>query len=285
VAVEFGAHVSASGGIDTAIDRIAAIGGDCVQVFTQSPRMWRPTNHKPEAIERFKARRREAGIGGVVCHALYLCNLAAPDDDIYEKSVQTMCATMDAATAIEADGVIFHVGSHLGAGLEAGLERATAALPRILEHCEGDTWLLLENSAGTGATIGRSLEELQTLVERSGGHPRLGICLDSCHLYASGYDVGSTEGVDALVQQVDAGIGLDRLRALHINDSETPLGSNRDRHANIGEGLIGEGLGAFLAHPAFQHLAAYLEVPGENKAGVNADEIRKLRELHARWAA
>jgi deoxyribonuclease-4 len=283
--VEFGAHVSASGGIDTAIDRIAAIGGDCVQVFTQSPRMWRPTNHKPEAIERFKARRREAGIGGVVCHALYLCNLAAPDDEIYEKSVQTMCATMDAATAIEADGVIFHVGSHLGAGLEAGLERATAALPRILEHCEGDTWLLLENSAGTGATIGRSLEELQTLVERSGGHPRLGICLDSCHLYASGYDVGSTEGVDALVQQVDAGIGLDRLRALHINDSETPLGSNRDRHANIGEGLIGEGLGAFLAHPAFQHLAAYLEVPGENKAGVNAEEIRKLRELHARWAA
>jgi deoxyribonuclease-4 len=283
VAVEFGAHVSASGGIDTAIDRIAAIGGDCVQVFTQSPRMWRPTNHKPEAIERFKARRREAGIGGVVCHALYLCNLAAPDDEIYEKSVQTMCATMDAATAIEADGVIFHVGSHLGAGLEAGLERATAALPRILEHCEGDTWLLLENSAGTGATIGRSLEELQTLVERSGGHPRLGICLDSCHLYASGYDVGSTEGVDALVQQVDAGIGLDRLRALHINDSETPLGSNRDRHANIGEGLIGEGLGAFLAHPAFQHLAAYLEVPGENKAGVNAEEIRKLRELHARW--
>jgi deoxyribonuclease IV len=283
VAVEFGAHVSASGGIDTAIDRIAAIGGDCVQVFTQSPRMWRPTNHKPEAIERFKARRREAGIGGVVCHALYLCNLAAPDDEIYEKSVQTMCATMDAATAIEADGVIFHVGSHLGAGLEAGLERATAALPRILEHCEGDTWLLLENSAGTGATIGRSLEELQTLVERSGGHPRLGICLDSCHLYASGYDVGSTEGVDALVQQVDAGFGLDRLRALHINDSETPLGSNRDRHANIGEGLIGEGLGAFLAHPAFQHLAAYLEVPGENKAGVNADEIRKLRELHARW--
>ncbi len=283
--MEFGAHVSASGGIDTAIDRIAAIGGDCVQVFTQSPRMWRPTNHKPEAIERFKARRREAGIGGVVCHALYLCNLAAPDDEIYEKSVQTMCATMDAATAIEADGVIFHVGSHLGAGLEAGLERATAALPRILEHCEGDTWLLLENSAGTGATIGRSLEELQTLVERSGGHPRLGICLDSCHLYASGYDVGSTEGVDALVQQVDAGIGLDRLRALHINDSETPLGSNRDRHANIGKGLIGEGLGAFLAHPAFQHLAAYLEVPGENKAGVNADEIRKLRELHARWAA
>jgi deoxyribonuclease-4 len=283
--VEFGAHVSASGGIDTAIDRIEAIGGDCVQVFTQSPRMWRPTNHKPEAIERFKARRREVGIGSVVCHALYLCNLAAPDDEIYEKSVRTMCTTLDTACAIEADGVIFHVGSHLGAGFEAGLERTTAALALILEHCERDTWLLIENSAGTGATIGRSLEELQTLVERLDAHPRLGICLDSCHLYASGYDVTDPAGVDLVVQQIDSGIGLDRLRALHINDSATALGSNRDRHANIGEGLMGDGLGAFLAHPAFQDLATYLEVPGEEKGGANADEIRKLRELHARWTS
>jgi deoxyribonuclease IV len=283
--VEFGAHVSASGGIDTAIDRIAAMEGDCVQVFTQSPRMWRPTNHKPESIERFKARRVEAGIGGVVCHALYLCNLAAPDDGIYEKSVRTMCATVDAACAIEADGVIFHVGSHLGAGFEVGLDRTSAALARILERCEGDTWLLMENSAGTGATIGRSVEELQTLLERLDGHPRLGICLDSCHLYASGYDVTNPEAVDALAQQLESGMGLDRLRALHVNDSETPLGSNRDRHANIGEGLMSEGLGAFLAHPKFQHLAAYLEVPGENKSGPNADELRKLRELHARWTA
>ena len=283
--MEFGAHVSASGGIDTAIDRIEAIGGDCVQVFTQSPRMWRPTAHKPEAIERFKTRRREAGIGGVVCHALYLCNLAAPDDEIYEKSVATMCSTVDAACAIEADGVIFHVGSHLGAGLDVGLDRAAAALPRILEHCEGDTWLLMENAAGTGATIGRSLEELQTLVGRSGGHPRLGICLDSCHLYASGYDVADPVAVDALVAEIDARMGLDRLRALHINDSETALGSNRDRHANIGEGLIGEGLGAFLAHPAFQHLATYLEVPGANKSGANPAELTKLRELHARWTS
>ncbi len=281
--MEFGAHVSSSGGIDTAIDRIEAMGGDCLQVFTQSPRMWRPTNHKQESIERFKARRSEAGIGGVVCHALYLCNLAAPDDEIYEKSVVTMCNTVDAACAIEADGVIFHVGSHLGAGFEVGLERAGAALERILEHCEGDTWLLMENAAGTGATIGRSLEELQALLERAGRHPRLGICLDSCHLYASGYDVTSPQAVDALMLEVETLIGLDRLRALHVNDSETALGSNRDRHANIGDGLMAEGLGAFLAHPQVQHLAAYLEVPGTDKSGPNAEEIRKLRELHARW--
>jgi deoxyribonuclease-4 len=281
--VEFGAHMSSSGGIDSAIDRIVAVGGDCVQVFTQSPRMWRATDHKPEAIERFRDKRRDAGIGGVVCHALYLANLAAPDDAIYERSVLAMCNTVDAASAIGADGVIFHVGSHLGAGFETGLERASAALTQILERCEGDTWLLMENSAGAGGTIGRSLDELATLLERLDHHPRLGVCLDSCHLYASGYDVTDRAGVDSLVAEVDKRFGLDRLRALHVNDSATELGSNRDRHANIGEGLMGENLGAFLAHPAFQHLSAYLEVPGENKTGPNANEIQKLRDLHARW--
>jgi deoxyribonuclease-4 len=281
--VEFGAHMSSSGGIDSAIDRIVAAGGDCVQVFTQSPRMWRPTDHKPEAIERFRAKRRESGIGGVVCHALYLCNLAAPDDEIYAKSIRTMRSTVDAACAIGADGVIFHVGSHLGAGFEAGLERTCAALTQILERCEGDTWLLMENSAGAGGTIGRSLEELAVLLERLDHHPRLGVCLDSCHLYVSGYDVTDPAAVDSLVAELDERIGVDRLRALHVNDSAAELGSNRDRHANIGDGLMGENLGAFLAHPAFQHLGAYLEVPGENKSGPNANEIQKLRDLHARW--
>jgi deoxyribonuclease-4 len=281
--VEFGAHVSSAGGIHTAIDRIEAIGGDCVQVFTQSPRMWRPTDHKPEAVAKFRERRAEIGLGGVVCHALYLCNLAAPDDEIYKKSIKTIRSTIDAATAIGADAVIFHVGSHLGAGFEVGLKRTTAALKKILQRYDGDTWLLLENAAGTGATMGRSIEELATMIERAGKHPRLGICLDSCHLYASGYDVTDPAFVDQLVTQVDESIGLDRLRALHINDSATPLGSNRDRHANILEGELGEGLGAFLSHPAFQHLSAYLEVPGVNREGVSAAELEKVRDLHARW--
>jgi deoxyribonuclease-4 len=275
--------MSSSGGIDSAIDRIVAVGGDCVQVFTQSPRMWRPTDHKPDAIQRFREKRSEAGIGGVVCHALYLVNLAAPNDEIYEKSVQAMRATVDAACAIEADAVIFHVGSHLGSGFEAGLERTCAALAQVLERCAGDTWLLMENSAGAGATIGRSLEELAVLLEQLDHHPRLGVCLDSCHLYVSGYDVSDRGGVDSLVAELDERIGLDRLRALHVNDSAAELGSNLDRHANIGEGVMGENLGAFLSHPAFQHLSAYLEVPGENKTGPNANEIQKLRDLHARW--
>jgi deoxyribonuclease-4 len=283
--VEFGAHVSSSGGIDTAIDRIEAMGGDCVQVFTQSPRMWRPTNHKPEAIARFRERRTEAGIGGVVCHALYLCNLAAPDDEVYEKSIATMRATVDAACAIGADGVIFHVGSHLGAGFDVGLDRTCKALARVLDRCEGDTWLLMETSAGTGATIGRTIDELATLLERLEGHERLGVCLDSCHLYASGYDVADPAAVDQLVRDVDAKIGLDRLRALHINDATDPLGSNRDRHANIGEGVLGDALGVFLSHPKLQGLPAFLEVPGADKHGPDANELKKVRKLHKRWVA
>jgi deoxyribonuclease-4 len=283
--VEFGAHMSASGGIDTAVDRIAAIGGDCLQVFTQSPRMWRPTNHKPEAIEAFREKRTEQGIGGVVCHALYLCNLAAPNEEVYEKSIATMRSTVDVACAIGADGVIFHVGSHLGAGLDAGLERTCHALAQILDRCEGDTWLLMENSAGAGGTIGRSLDELHVLLDRLDRHPRLGLCLDSCHLYVSGYDVTDPGKVDELVRELDERIGIDRLRALHVNDAAAPLGSNRDRHANVLEGEMGEGLGAFLAHPALQHLSAYLEVPGKDKQGPDADELQKLRDLHARWTS
>jgi deoxyribonuclease-4 len=281
--VLFGAHVSSAGGIDTAIDRIEAIGGDCVQVFTQSPRMWRPTAHKAESLERFRARRVEARIGGVVCHALYLVNLAAPDREIYKKSVAAMRATVDVACAIEADAVIFHVGSHLGAGFESGRRRVVSALKQILERSRGDTWVLMENSAGAGGTIGRSVSELALLVDALDMHPRLGICLDSCHLYASGYDVTDAAVVDALARELDATIGLDRLRALHVNDSAAPLASNRDRHANVLEGVMGEGLGAFLAHPAFQGLAAYLEVPGPENKGPDAGEIRKLRDLHARW--
>ena len=279
--MQFGAHVSSSGGIDKAIDRIEAMGGDCVQIFTQSPRMWRATEHPPETVERFKARRAEAGIGGVVCHALYLCNLAALDAT-YERSIAAMCATVDAANAIEADAVIFHVGSHVGAGLEAGFARVVPALEQILERANGDTWLAMENTAGAGNTIGRSVGELAQLLDALGRHPRLGICLDSCHLYASGYDVTDPAVVAALVEEVDDTIGLDRLRALHINDSATPLGSNRDRHANILEGEMGEGLGAFLAHPAFQELGAYLEVAGSGN-GPDANELAKMRGIHERW--
>ena len=272
--------MSSAGGIFTAIDRIEAIGGDCVQVFTQSPRMWKPTAHSAEALRRFRERRAEAGIDGVVCHALYLVNLAS--DEYHEKSVRAVRATLETADAIEAGCVIFHVGSHLGAGFDAALGRVVASLEEILDGRNGGAWLAMENSAGPGGTIGRSISELATLVDALGRHPRLGICLDSCHLFASGYDIRDPGAVDALVAEVDETIGLDRLCALHVNDSATPLGSNRDRHANILEGKIGEGMGAFLSHPSFQSLSAYLEVEGKGN-GPDEDELAKVRGIRTRW--
>ena len=276
--------MSSSGGIYTAIDRAEEMGAEAVQLFTQSPRTWRPTNHPPENFERFKERRAEAGIGGVVCHALYLVNLASPDDDLYEKSTASLENTVEVACAIEADGVVFHVGSHQGAGFETGLERVLPALERVLAQCSDTTWLLLENSAGTGGTIGRSLEELAAIHERLGRHPHLGLCLDSCHLYASGRDVTKRDELDRLLDEVDDLFGLERLRCVHVNDSQAELGSNRDRHANIGEGLMGEQLGAFLSHPSLEGLPALLEVPGKNGRGPDADEVRKLKELRERWS-
>jgi deoxyribonuclease-4 len=280
--VQLGAHVSASGGIHTAIDRIEAMGGESVQLFTQSPRTWRPTKHDPANFERFKERRAEAGIDGVVCHALYLINLASPKKDFYDKSVEALKNTVDVACAIEADAVVFHVGSHQGAGFDAGVDRVVPALAQALERCSGPTWLCLENTAGTGGTIGRSLDELAALYEALDAHPHLGVCLDSCHLFASGYDVTDRAELDRLLDELDERIGLDRLRCLHVNDSKAPLGSNRDRHDNIGDGLIGEKLGVFLSHPRLQKLPAILEVPGKDGKGPDAEQMRKLKALYAR---
>jgi deoxyribonuclease IV len=280
-----GAHVSTSGGIHTAIDRIEEFGAESVQIFTQSPRAWRPTNHDPANFERFKKRRDEVGVNGVVCHALYLINLATPDETIYEKSVTTLMNTVDVACAVDADGVVFHVGSHLGAGFNTGLEKVLPAVEQVLELCNDTTWLLMENSAGAGGTIGRSVEELATIYERLDRHPRLGVCLDSCHLYVSGVDVTDRAQLDTLLDEVDDAIGLDRLRALHVNDSAAPLGSNRDRHANIGDGLLGEGLGIFLGHPRLQGLPAVLEVEGKDKKGPDKEQIDLAKGIWARATA
>jgi len=280
-----GAHLSSSGGIHTAVDRAEAIGAESLQVFTQSPRTWRPTNHPAANFEKFRERRAEVGLQGVLCHALYLCNFAATDDAIYEKSVLALRNTMEVACGIGADGVVFHVGSHLGAGFDKGLEKVLPALELVLELCDDTTWLLMENSAGAGGTIGRSVDELAVIYERLDKHPRLGICLDSCHLYVSGIDVTERAQLDALLDEVDGSLGLDRLRALHVNDSAAPLGSNRDRHANIGDGLLGEQLGVFLGHPRLQGLPAVLEVEGKDKKGPDREQIDLAKGIWARATA
>jgi deoxyribonuclease IV len=277
--VLFGGHVG--GSVKAAPERAEAIGADALQLFVQSPRAWRFPNHDPEVLGSFEERARTAGMEAWIVHAIYLINLASPDDELYEKSISTLRSTVDTACAIKAEGVVFHVGSHVGSGFDAGLERAAPAIEQVLERCSDTTWLLIENSAGTGGTMGRSIEEIAQLIDRLHGHPRLGVCLDSCHLWASGVDVTDTAALDALLDEFDRLIGLDRLQALHVNDSVTPLGSNRDRHANLKEGVIGDGLATFLGNRRLQDLPAIVETEGQQGKGADEHEIRKLRELHA----
>jgi deoxyribonuclease IV len=273
----FGAHVSAAGGISKAIDRIEEIGGDALQVFTQSPRMWKPTEHAEEELERFRARRREARVEHVSCHALYLVNLASRDEMVRANSLAALRATMATAHEIGAGAVIFHVGSHLGYGFDEAVEVVVPALRELLELTTDELWLCMENAAGAGGTIGRSVAELAALSEAIGGHPRLGLCLDSCHWWASGIDVSDRSALGAAVDDLDARLGLERLRVLHVNDSKTPLGSNRDRHELVGKGLIGDGLATFLGHPAFQSLPAIVET-WEDK-GRETEDLDRMRDL------
>jgi deoxyribonuclease-4 len=276
----FGAHVSSASGISNAIDRIEAIGGNAVQVFTQSPQMWKPTAHTEEELERFRTRRREARVKHVACHALYLVNLASRDAEIRQKSFGALCATMETARGIEADAVVFHVGSHLGYGFDDAVDLVVPALRDLLELTTDDLWLCLENAAGAGGTIGRSVSELAVLFDALGGHRRLGICLDSCHWWASGVDVTDAASLGDALDELDERIGLDRLRLLHVNDAKTPLGSNRDRHEVVPQGVLGDGLATFLGHPAFRDLPAILETwPDE---GLRREDIALLRDLYRR---
>jgi deoxyribonuclease IV len=278
--VLFGAHVSSAGGISNAIDRIEAIGGDAVQVFTQSPQMWKATVHAPEELERFRTRRAEANVRSVACHALYLVNLASRDEEIRAKSRTALRATMETARALGADAVVFHVGSHLGYGFDDALENVTEALRELLELTTDDLWLCLENTAGAGGTIGRSVAELAALVDALDAHPRLGVCLDSCHWWASGVDVTNVAALDEAVQELDERIGLERLRLLHVNDAKIALGSNRDRHEVVARGVLGNRLATFLGHPAFRKLPAVLETWPEG--GLSTKDIELLRDLHRR---
>ena len=276
----FGAHVSAAGGISNAIDRIEAVGGDTVQVFTQSPRMWKPTAHTPDELARFRARRQVAGVGAVACHALYLVNLASRDPEIRAKSLASLRATMETARAIGAEAVVLHVGSHLGYGFDEAVDVVTPPLRELLELTTDDLWLCLENAAGARGTIGRSINEFTVLCDALDGHARLGVCLDSCHWWASGVDVADALALDAAVRHLDERMGLERLRLLHVNDSKTPLGSNRDRHELVGRGLIGDGLATFLAHPAFASLPAIVET-WEDK-GAETEDLDRMRALYRR---
>jgi deoxyribonuclease-4 len=205
---------------------------------------------------------------------------------VRENSLAALRATMETADAIGSEAVVFHVGSHLGLGFDEAVEVVEPALRELLELTTDDLWLCMENAAGAGGTIGRSIAELAVLSDAVGRHPRLGLCLDSCHWWASGVDVSDADSLDAALVDLDVSIGLDRVRVLHANDSQTPLGSNRDRHELVGKGLIADGLATFLGHPAFADLPAITET-WEDK-GEATEDLDRMRALHRRgkrrWA-
>ncbi len=272
-----GAHVSSAGGIYSAVGRATDLGCRSLQVFPQSPRVWKPAVHSDEDLGRFRDLAAEAGLVAV-SHAPYLINLAGTDPLTVERSEAVLAQSLRTTRGFGGLAVIVHLGSHLGSGFDAGLERAAPVLERVLELAGDGTWLLLENTAGAGGTMGLTIEELALVIDRCGRHPWLGVCIDSCHLYASGVDVGDAAALDATLDELDSRIGLDRLKALHINDSQAPLGSNRDRHANVGEGLIGERLSVFLGRPRLQGLPAVLETLGHDGKG-GEDDMRELERL------
>lgn len=280
--MRFGANVRAGRTLVGAIDRAAEIGADTVQVFVQSSRAWKARSYDEETLARFRAAA-EAVDGGLptFCHATYLINLASTDPEKSALSRASLGANLAAARAIGAQGLVLHAGSHLGGGFDGCLRRVTDALVEALEEAPGeDCPILLENTAGSGGTIGRSVEELARLLEGAGARHDLGICLDSQHLFAASIPYGTLEEADALVRAVDRQIGLERLRCLHVNDSAVGFGAGRDRHANIGEGEIGEtALGCLLGHPALQGLPAILEVAGAGQ-GPRAEDVAALRRVH-----
>jgi deoxyribonuclease IV len=280
-----GAHVSTAGGLAKAIERGVERSCRAIQIFNQSPRMWRPTAYSDADVAAFRAAMAASPIDGLVIHTVYLLNCASEEREMRAKSLASLTHSLRVGARLGADGVVLHPGSAKGGDVAKAIRRAGQTIKRALEDSE-DCPLHLENTAGAGGTLGRSLAELAALLDAAGASERLGVCLDSCHLLASGYDVRTPADMDALIEQLDASVGVARVGSLHLNDSQMPLGSNRDRHANIGRGELGErGCAAFLGTPALQGLPCVLETPGEKHAGPKREEVQLAMKLHKRGVA
>jgi deoxyribonuclease-4 len=275
-----GAHVSQSGGLEKAVSRGVERGAEAIQIFNQSPRMWRPTAYGEEDFTAFREALGPSPIKAVLIHAVYLLNCASEDREIREKSRRSLIQSLRVGEAIGAAGVVLHPGSAKKGEVPKAIKRAGKVIREALaqsERCE----LHLEDTAGAGGTLGRSFEELEALLDAAGGDRRLGMCLDSCHLYASGYDISTAAGLRETLEDCDRVVGLDRLKSLHANDSMTALNSNRDRHALLGQGELGErGCGVFLSEPRFEHLPCVLETGADGAP--SADDVALAFKLRKR---
>ena len=274
-----GAHVSTSGGLVQAHERGVEIGAAAIQIWGQSPRMWKPTSWKDADVAEFGDRMDAGPIQTVVIHAIYLINCASKDKEIRKKSIDSLVHSLRTGDRIGAAGVVLHPGSTVGEPHAESLKRVGKALKHALGESDSCP-LLLEDTAGAGNTLGRTFEELGGLIELAGGHKRLGLCLDSCHLLASGFDVRTAEALAGVIDDCERIAGRGRLRCLHVNDSLMPLGSNRDRHAPLGEGELGKrGCAAFLSEPRFEGLPAIFEGPGIDGKAPTRKDMNRAKQL------
>src|SRR6476620_559234 len=274
-----GAHVSTAGGLANAIERGEERGCESIQIFNQSPRMWRPTNFGEEDFAAFREAMDGSKVEAVIIHAVYLINCATKDKDLRKKSLTSLTHALRIGDAIGARGVVLHPGSQKTDPLKPSLKRAAKVIAAALKESDSCP-LLLEQTAGHKGLLGRDFEQTAELIELAGGGERLGLCLDSCHLFVQGYDVTDPAHLSAVLDEADERVGLERLRCLHVNDAAAPLGSCRDRHANIGKGEMGKkGLAAFLSEPSFEGLPATLETPGPNRKGPDRKEVLAAKRL------
>ena len=277
-----GAHVSASGGLSKAVGRGVETGSGAIQIFHQSPRMWRPTAYSEADFEQFRVDLEASPVKTVVIHAVYLINCASKEREIRARSIASLTHALRVGDGIGATGVVLHAGSRKGEPHAASMKRAGKAIAAALADTDSCP-VLLENTAGTQGPLGRDFGELAELIDLAGGGARLGACLDCCHLLASGFEIRDPESLSAVVEEFDSEVGLERLRCLHVNDSKIPLGGNRDRHANLGEGELGRaGIATFLSEPRFDGLPALLEVPGPDGHGPDRTEIALAKQLRRR---
>lgn len=277
-----GAHVRAGKGLVPALEHGAAIGADAVQIFTQSPRMWKASQYSDDVLAGYRqAQGAHPSVQATFCHATYLINLASPDPELFAKSRTCLTANLHTADGMGADGLVLHIGSHRGSGFPTALPAIAGALTAALDEVDVERCpILLENAAGAGDTVGRSFEELAEVIEAAGNDERLGVCLDTQHLWASGVPFATTGEADALVDLIETTVGMSRLRCIHLNDSKVAFGANKDRHENLGQGTIGaEALASLLGHPDLQDVPAILEVPGEGD-GPRSEDVALAREVH-----
>ncbi len=266
-----GAHVRGGGKLIPSLEYGEEIGATSIQVFTQSPRMWKPSQYAPEVLKGYReAEAQHPTITDTFCHATYLINLATGESDLYEKSVECLTHNLSVARGMGSSGLVLHVGSHRGAGFDSVVRQIADAFERALAEADPapdgipSCPILIENAAGSDGPVGRTFEEIGFLIDACNGDDRLGLCIDTQHLWASGFDYSSMEGTERLIKEVDRTVGMQRLRCFHFNDSKIELGGNRDRHANIGQGTIGEkGLAPLVGHPSIRDLPLLLEVPGD----------------------